>query len=52
VERQYGIGSGPTWVFRVGKATEALAELGANLPLDVLLREVQETVTERLESRA
>ncbi|MFE1957624.1 type I-E CRISPR-associated protein Cas7/Cse4/CasC [Streptomyces sp. NPDC059479] len=52
VERQYGIDAGPTWVFRVGKETEALAGLGDNVPLKLLLREVREAVADRLESEA
>ncbi|MFJ6739191.1 type I-E CRISPR-associated protein Cas7/Cse4/CasC [Streptomyces sp. NPDC091279] len=50
LERQYGIETpeAHAWVFRVGNETEALASLGRQVSLDVLLREVRAAVAQRL----
>ncbi|MCS0601590.1 type I-E CRISPR-associated protein Cas7/Cse4/CasC [Streptomyces sp. LP11] len=52
MERVYGLGSDPTWVFRVGRETESLAGLGSALTLETLLEQVGTAVAERLESGA
>ncbi|WP_030745202.1 type I-E CRISPR-associated protein Cas7/Cse4/CasC [Streptomyces sp. NRRL F-5135] len=52
LERQYGLENQPTWVFRVGEETQALAELGTGVTLPALLDQVGRTVSERLESGA
>lgn len=52
LERQYGLGNQPTWVFRVGEETQALAELGTGVTLPALLDQVGRTVSERLETGA
>ncbi|MEU2435946.1 type I-E CRISPR-associated protein Cas7/Cse4/CasC [Streptomyces rubradiris] len=52
LERQYGLADQPTWVFRVGEETQALAELGTGVTLPALLDQVGSTVSERLESGA
>ncbi|MCP9985830.1 type I-E CRISPR-associated protein Cas7/Cse4/CasC [Streptomyces sudanensis] len=52
LERQYGLGGLPTWVFRVGEETRALAELGTGVTLPALLEQVGDAVAERLGSGA
>ncbi|MEU3630140.1 type I-E CRISPR-associated protein Cas7/Cse4/CasC [Streptomyces fradiae] len=52
LENQYGIAGQPTWVFRVGEETRALAELGAAVTLPALLAQVGSAIAERLESAA
>ncbi|MEU6404051.1 type I-E CRISPR-associated protein Cas7/Cse4/CasC [Streptomyces sp. NPDC046985] len=52
MERAYGLGSDPTWVFRVGEETKGLAGLGSALTLETLLKQVGTAVAERLESGA
>lgn len=54
LERQYSetCADDACWVFRVGPATESLAPLGARVSLDTLIREVRESVAERLGSVA
>ncbi|MGW2479675.1 type I-E CRISPR-associated protein Cas7/Cse4/CasC [Streptomyces sp. NPDC001571] len=48
MERAYGLGSDPTWVFRVGEETEGLAGLGSALTLKTLLEQVGSAVSKRL----
>lgn len=52
MEKAYGLGSDPTWVFRVGNETDGLAGLGSTLTLENLLKQVGSAVAERLESGA
>ncbi|MGW8697603.1 type I-E CRISPR-associated protein Cas7/Cse4/CasC [Streptomyces eurythermus] len=52
LERQYGLEDQPTWVFRVGEETQALAELGIGVTLPALLEQVGRAVSERLEPGA
>ncbi|KIE28685.1 CRISPR-associated protein Cse4 [Streptomyces sp. MUSC 125] len=52
LQRQYGLEGQPTWVFRVGEETRALADLGTGVTLPALLDEVGSAVAERLESGA
>ncbi|MEU7022207.1 type I-E CRISPR-associated protein Cas7/Cse4/CasC [Streptomyces sp. NPDC046203] len=52
VQRQYGLESDPTWVFRVGEETRDLAPLGGGVTLKELLDQVGSVVGERLESGA
>ncbi|GHH85814.1 type I-E CRISPR-associated protein Cas7/Cse4/CasC [Streptomyces sulfonofaciens] len=49
LEKQYGLDSDPTWVFRVGEETRELAALGTEVTLAGLLEEVANAVAERLE---
>ncbi|MEW2219044.1 type I-E CRISPR-associated protein Cas7/Cse4/CasC [Streptomyces sp. NPDC006990] len=50
LERQYGIADkDQSWVFRVGEETSALGELGTEVSLTELVREVSEAVGQRLE---
>ncbi|WP_030413241.1 type I-E CRISPR-associated protein Cas7/Cse4/CasC [Streptomyces sp. NRRL S-1448] len=49
LEKQYGMEApNHSWVFRVGSETEALAPLGEQVSLDVLLRDVRMAVAQRL----
>ncbi|MCX2969487.1 MULTISPECIES: type I-E CRISPR-associated protein Cas7/Cse4/CasC [Streptomyces] len=51
LEKQYGLETEDRgWVFRVGEETESLAQLGHEVTLDRLLREVGDAVTRRLGS--
>ncbi|MBW5424304.1 type I-E CRISPR-associated protein Cas7/Cse4/CasC [Streptomyces sp. BG9H] len=49
LERQYGVPDDqPTWIFRVGEETRALAELGTEVTLGTLTKAVEDAVAERL----
>ncbi|MFJ4683744.1 type I-E CRISPR-associated protein Cas7/Cse4/CasC [Streptomyces sp. NPDC088789] len=52
VQRQYGLDTDPTWVFRVGDETRELAALGTGVTLTGLLDEVGGAVADRLEPEA
>lgn len=52
LERTYGCDSDPTWVLRVGAATESLTELGTEVTLADMVEEVGTVVEKRLESEA
>lgn len=53
VERAYGVeGDALTWVLRVGKNTEPLAQLGTELPLPKLVEAVGAEVAQRLKDGA
>ncbi|MFJ5678279.1 type I-E CRISPR-associated protein Cas7/Cse4/CasC [Streptomyces sp. NPDC093097] len=53
LERQYGLSSNDhSWVVRVGNETEALAPLGEQVTLEVLLQDVRAVVAQRLASGA
>lgn len=50
LEKQYGVPDGEhSWVLRVGDATKALADLGTEVTLAELLKDVEAAVAERLE---
>jgi CRISPR system Cascade subunit CasC len=48
IEKAYGVTGDPSWVLRVGAATEPLEALGAPLPLTALLDAVDGAVAARL----
>ena len=52
IEHAYGGKDDPSWVLRVGTATEPLAALGTEVTLDELIDRVGTAVAERLESDA
>ncbi|WFB10637.1 type I-E CRISPR-associated protein Cas7/Cse4/CasC [Streptomyces sp. LX-29] len=53
LEQQYGVSDGEqTWVFRVGEETRALAELGVEVTLAGLVKDVEAAVAARLEPGA
>ncbi|WP_432107687.1 hypothetical protein [Streptomyces sp. AA1529] len=51
LERQYGIADREqSWVIRVGEETSALGELGTEVSLTELVREVSKAVGQRLDT--
>ncbi|MFI0943287.1 type I-E CRISPR-associated protein Cas7/Cse4/CasC [Streptomyces sp. NPDC021020] len=52
IEKAYDVSGDPSWVLRVGAATEPLAALGTDVTLDGLLDAVGKAVADRLEKSA
>lgn len=52
IEKAYDVSGDPSWVLRVGAATEPLAALGTDVTLDGLLDAVGKAVADRLEKDA